>query len=1131
MNALVQALGWALLHSLWQGALVALGVGLLLWLLRHARPNMRYLVSCAGLFLLPICLIATTLVVPQDGSSESVTAEDIANAEDFASDLPPQVATGDTSPTPGSAWTATSMVSVADTSSTTLPTATYTSQSVWLFVKSTLPWLVAAWLLGVVVQAAWQLGGWLKVRALCRRDVQPVSDMLARRATEIAAKLGVRQTVQLWESAQASVPAVMGTVRPVILLPASVLTGLSGEQLDAVLAHELAHVRRYDYLVNLLQVAAETLLFYHPAAWWLGRKIRCERENCCDDVALEFCRDRLFYARTLTRLEEIRGGQPSPTLAAAATGPSQGTLLGRVRRILGKDEPVGQMPGARLGAALALLVALGLAVTYSLASAFPPEELPQKSPASAEQQINQAPDDAAPSNTARAQLPPKPRLQPAKFPPIDLNRDLVVLQFTEATTEPAAEQGRKPAIYGVTQFPMGETPSPSWIFHQRAEDKLSAGAYWLAGFLTHQLYGVGNPDGAELEVAGFTRLGNQITLRFRHTLPKVGAKFVRSSVYFSARLPELPAGKYQVTAVVDDFVRAPGLVSVPAGTERPRSIPTLACEVTVPNRETAARLKALAQQAIGIKPESRPLGSSDQNSTGLENNRQGELQDAIASSLDVANPDHKIEAAVAMLEKADPNTVPELLAAAKRNNYGVEGSENATIHSIYRRRLKEALEKITRLPLTPTDLQYFTIDRNGERKLVRSADSPEQFPEEVNFDFVEDWLRYVYLPGNQPPQAAAPPADDASLVNPFAPNQPAAPAVAQQPAIDSAPHPEFAELAKLLGQPNDAPAVQAFVKAHALDKISKGPSGSFSSEDYAYSLLFRDDRISTITLRVDRYPDGYGEANWRPYSRELPGGLTVADTTADVIRKLGQPVNPNGDRWHHRGLEIWVMRGENRSRIGELFVSAVEAEEKQPDEKQPDQKKPEEPKSDLSKPEDPDPNPAPNAPGGSREPQGMLLALSKPEQWSEPVAGLQIALVPRPGRGKAIDDIVLEVFLRNAGPEDLLLYQHRYNIYDYYPYTTFEVTRPDGQKFTLTKPATLFDEWDYPNPINLPKDATWGVGFRVQDWGPREGKPEQPFSLPGKYEVRAIYTLNLPRSKAWSGKVVSPPATFTLGGE
>src|SRR5262249_62123234 len=121
-----------------------------------------------------------------------------------------------------------------------------------------------------------------------------------------------------------------GWLHPVILLPASTLTGLSPGQIESILAHELAHIRRHDYLVNLLQSLVETLLFYHPGVWWVSRRIREERELCCDDLAVGVVGGPVLYAEALCRLERARG--EAAALAVAASG---GSLLARITRLVG----------------------------------------------------------------------------------------------------------------------------------------------------------------------------------------------------------------------------------------------------------------------------------------------------------------------------------------------------------------------------------------------------------------------------------------------------------------------------------------------------------------------------------------------------------------------------------------------------------------------------------------------------------------------------------------------------------------------------------------------------------------------------------------------------------------------------
>ena len=135
-------------------------------------------------------------------------------------------------------------------------------------------------------------------------------------------------------------PTVIGWLKPVVLLPASALAGLAPNQIEAILAHELAHIRRHDYLVNLCRRVVETLLFYHPAVWWLSRRIRAERENCCDDLAVSLCGDPVAYAAALAELEGLRS--TTGDLVLAATG---GSLLQRVRRLLGAPTHAGRAPG------------------------------------------------------------------------------------------------------------------------------------------------------------------------------------------------------------------------------------------------------------------------------------------------------------------------------------------------------------------------------------------------------------------------------------------------------------------------------------------------------------------------------------------------------------------------------------------------------------------------------------------------------------------------------------------------------------------------------------------------------------------------------------------------------------------
>ncbi len=167
-------------------------------------------------------------------------------------------------------------------------------------------------------------------REWVRRDTRPLVCPWIDRLKE---RMGIRRAVTLLESARVEVPMVSGWLRPSILVPVAALSGLTAPQLEAILAHELAHIRRHDYLVNLLQCLVEVLLFHHPATWWITRVVRCEREHCCDDMAVSASRDRLTYAQALAAMEGLR--TPAFSISPAANG---GNLLARVRRILKPKE-------------------------------------------------------------------------------------------------------------------------------------------------------------------------------------------------------------------------------------------------------------------------------------------------------------------------------------------------------------------------------------------------------------------------------------------------------------------------------------------------------------------------------------------------------------------------------------------------------------------------------------------------------------------------------------------------------------------------------------------------------------------------------------------------------------------------
>ena len=314
-----QALGWTLIHFIWQGALIAILYVSLSVLLRRFTANVRYATACTAMLLMLIAPAATMLAIssgPDIAPAGPQTAETVlgvqtaqAVVESRAGQLmpatPPEI-----EPVP-----APQQNSVKRWAQDRLPRS--------------MPWLLALWFAGVFLLSLRFAGGLVMVQRLKRIETSANVQLWQQSLASLSHRLRVSRPVRLCESALVEVPTVIGWLRPVILLPASALTGLSAEQLEALLAHELAHIRRYDYLVNLLQTTIETLFFYHPAVWWVSAQVRQEREHCCDDLAVAACGDVLTYARALTALERLRGSEAQLAVAA-----SVGSLLVRIQRLL-----------------------------------------------------------------------------------------------------------------------------------------------------------------------------------------------------------------------------------------------------------------------------------------------------------------------------------------------------------------------------------------------------------------------------------------------------------------------------------------------------------------------------------------------------------------------------------------------------------------------------------------------------------------------------------------------------------------------------------------------------------------------------------------------------------------------------
>jgi uncharacterized protein (TIGR03067 family) len=324
-------LGLSLIHFLWQGALLGLAAGMLMTWMRGASSRCRYAVLLVMLSAMAAAPIGTLFLLSTSANDAKPTDTNVTAFVPLASSVPVASSVANGSPRAIAPAIASSDQfahegPVGAIAETNLPSRL---SSAWRWVAGHLSWFVAAWMAGVSlfsVRLAIGLGGASRLR---RVGIAPAPKACRAQFAELSERLGLRRLADVCESTLVKVPVVVGWLKPVVLLPASVIAGLPEPELRAILAHELAHIRRHDYLINMLQTVVETLLFYHPAVWWVSNAIRQEREQCCDDLAAEACGDKVVVAKALVRLAEVRA--LAAPAALAATG---GRLARRIRRLL-----------------------------------------------------------------------------------------------------------------------------------------------------------------------------------------------------------------------------------------------------------------------------------------------------------------------------------------------------------------------------------------------------------------------------------------------------------------------------------------------------------------------------------------------------------------------------------------------------------------------------------------------------------------------------------------------------------------------------------------------------------------------------------------------------------------------------
>lgn len=352
----VVAFGWALVHFVWQGAVLHALLTLALRFVPAVRSEFRYSLALLTLLLMIVAPVVTAF---QLSGRPAVTVPGEASSADTQSSVVVE-------PLPSVRVAFEHFTAVREDARRASPVAVASGVvAAQGRASSLMPWLVRLWLLGAALFALRFVGGMVLVNRVRFETGSSVPEWVESSVRRLATRLGIG-VVAVRTSARVSVPMVVGLLRPVIVVPTFVLFGMPPAQLELILAHELAHVKRWDPLINALQGVIEALLFYHPSVWLVSRIVRVEREHYCDRLTVSLFPNRVNYARTLSELAQLVGRER--VAGVAATG---GSLVARVGRVLGRGDRPAVMPG--LVAALVVLLAIGgVGTTFAVAAAQDP---------------------------------------------------------------------------------------------------------------------------------------------------------------------------------------------------------------------------------------------------------------------------------------------------------------------------------------------------------------------------------------------------------------------------------------------------------------------------------------------------------------------------------------------------------------------------------------------------------------------------------------------------------------------------------------------------------------------------------------------------------------------------------------
>ncbi|MGZ3874718.1 MAG: M56 family metallopeptidase [Mucilaginibacter sp.] len=305
---LIKALGNTLVNSLWQGLVVAIAAGLIIVFTKNRRAALRYSLL-VGVLILFACATLITFI-------DQLLANETINTASVYAVSPGVNQPGDMQP---------QSVAITGVAANNIP------GMLMDFLNNHYNVIVLIWFLIICIKSVRFAAGIQEIYHLRNTKVNTAGKYWETRLLQLSVGLHIKQTIRLMESGIAKMPMVIGHLKPLILIPVGFINALPADEVEAILVHELAHIRRKDYLVNLLQSFMEIVFFFNPAVMWISQLIKAERENCCDDIALSQAGSKANYIQALLSCHEHQLSQPALSMALAG---NKSKLLNRVKRIV-----------------------------------------------------------------------------------------------------------------------------------------------------------------------------------------------------------------------------------------------------------------------------------------------------------------------------------------------------------------------------------------------------------------------------------------------------------------------------------------------------------------------------------------------------------------------------------------------------------------------------------------------------------------------------------------------------------------------------------------------------------------------------------------------------------------------------